>query len=61
MDYLQAHREVEKELKAGTIKAFACGFNHERGRYIEVETEQGWNPNPVYQEIPATYDPIQDY
>ena len=60
-EYLEVHRMMENELKAGNIKAFCCGHSHDRGRYIEVETDQGWNPCPVWQEIPADYNPMENF
>lgn len=50
-DYITAHKAVEAELRAGHIKAFACGYTKTKGRYIEVQTDQGWNPEPFWQEI----------
>ena len=50
-DYLAAVAAAAAELKAGYIRAYATGYNKTRGRYIEIETDQGWNPEPFWQEI----------
>lgn len=51
LEYLAAQKAVLADLKAGHIRAYATGYNASRGRYIEVQTDQGWNPNPYWQEI----------
>ena len=60
MNYQQAEQFAREMLRTGDIIAYAAGYTHERGRYIEVETDQGWNPDPIWQEIPAPYNPHFD-
>lgn len=49
--YIEAVAAVAADLKAGHILAYATGYSRTRGRYIEIETDQGWNPEPVWQEF----------
>jgi len=51
-EYIEAHRRASEALRAGEIKAYATRYCRERGRLIEVMTDQGWNPEPVYEEFP---------
>jgi len=55
-DYLLAHEAASKALAAGHIKAFCCRHDRERGRIIEVQTEQGWDPSPAYVEFEEPSD-----
>lgn len=50
-DYLAAIEAIQADMKAGHIRAYATGYSKTRGRYIEIQTDQGWNPDPVWQEI----------
>ena len=50
--YLEAHRLAEFELKVGNIKSFSCSHERDRGRLIYLETDQGWNPDPFFEEFP---------
>jgi hypothetical protein len=50
-EYLEVQAYAQQQLKAGHIKAYCTGHSHERGRYIEVQTDQGWNPEPWWQEF----------
>jgi hypothetical protein len=48
--YLQAIEAARAEIDAGHARAYAIAYNHDRGRYIEIQTDQGWNPDPFWQE-----------
>ncbi|MBG6083193.1 hypothetical protein [Rubrivivax gelatinosus] len=48
--YLQAHYGATQMLHRGEIKAFCAGFNHDMGRTIHIETDQGWDPDPMFRE-----------
>jgi hypothetical protein len=61
MDFIAARDFAVFLLESGEIRNFSTGCSHERGRYIEVETDQGWNPCPMWQEIEEPYNPEQDY
>ena len=50
--YLEAHKFAEQELRANRIRSFSCTHNRERGRQIFIETDQGWNPDPLYEDYP---------
>lgn len=61
MNYLQAVSLAHAELMAGHIKAYCTGYTADRGRYIEMQTDQGWNPEPFFQEIqPEHYSGAND-
>ncbi len=49
--YLLAHNAATELLKNADIKAFSVSFTHQTGRMIHVESEQGWNPDPLFQEF----------
>ena len=53
MNYIEAHKLAQQLLEAGEIKSFCTGHSRERGRYIQVETEQGWNPHYLFEDYPA--------
>ena len=61
MTLQQAQQMVEQLKQAGEIIRHSAGHSRERGRFIEVETDQGWNHYPVWQEIEPAYDNLQDY
>lgn len=50
MTYDQAINAARQAVKDGDILAYATGRTKEMGRHLVVETEQGWNPNPWWQE-----------
>lgn len=56
-DYLYCHELANKMLKKGEIKAFSCSHCRERGRIIHIETHQGWDPEPMYQDYPPERNP----
>lgn len=49
--YLAAHDMATQILRRGEIKAFAVTNDHTRGRLIHVESGQGWDPDPIFQEF----------
>ena len=52
---------AEQMKAAGEIIRYSAGHSSERGQFIEVETDQGWNPYPIWQEIEPAYNNLQDY
>ena len=61
MSYTQALADVIAEQKAGYIISYETGSDKERGRFIMVQTDQGWNPEPWFQEIyPECYAGAND-
>lgn len=59
MDYLQAVAAAQSELKAGHIRAYCTGYTPARGRYVEIQTGQGWCPEPFFQEFPDEEFPAE--
>jgi len=49
-EYLWAHKMAEQEVKDGNALSYLTGYNREQGRYIELQTDQGWNPEPFWYE-----------
>lgn len=54
--YLQAHDYASRMLKNREILAFSVSHCTERGRLIYVESDQGWNPDPLFEEFPLDQD-----
>ncbi len=54
--YLLAHATASSLLADGSIKAFATRYEPQRGRIIELETDQGWDPDPLYVEFEELQD-----
>jgi hypothetical protein len=54
--YLLAHATASSLLASGSIKAFATRYEPHRGRIIELETDQGWDPDPLYVEFEELQD-----
>ena len=50
-EYIEIHNYLNSELKHGNIKAFCTGYTKSTGRYFQVETDQGWNPENFWQEF----------
>lgn len=50
-DYLAAHKAASDGLKCGDFKAYSTTHDRMRGRMIHVETDQGWDPEPMFQEF----------
>lgn len=57
MQYIEAHESASRMLEKGQIKAFSCSHSHEHGRQIHVESDQGWDPEPLYIEFPPDPTP----
>lgn len=53
--YHYAIHMAKKEIKLGFAISYLTGFDHERGRYIELLTDQGWNPVSWWQEVEPDY------
>ena len=49
-EYLWAHKLAAQEVKDGHALSYLTGYNRETGRYIELQTDQGWNPEPFWSE-----------
>lgn len=49
--YLQAHSVASEMLRAKEIVAYCVSHDHGRGRMIHVESDQGWDPAPFFQEF----------
>jgi hypothetical protein len=57
--YLEAHALATALLKAGEIRAYSVSRHRDLGRVIEVETDQGWDPAPLFCEHPAPDNPMR--
>lgn len=51
-DYMAAKDCAQRMLDAGEIVNYSTRTHPRMGRLIEIETDQGWDPNPLYQEYP---------
>lgn len=49
--YLLAHATASQLLRQREILAFSASYSSTRGRTIHVQTEQGWDPDPMFQEF----------
>lgn len=56
MTFTEAHQLASRMQENGEIKAFSCARCPDHGRQIHVETDQGWDPDPLYIEFPP--DPV---
>jgi hypothetical protein len=50
--YLAAIESARDEVTAGRALAYLTGYRRDIGRYIEVLTDQGWNPDRFWEEFP---------
>lgn len=48
--YHEAVQAARAEVKAGRAICYLTGYTRERGRYVELQTDQGWNPDPFWTE-----------
>ena len=48
--YFEAVEAARAEVKAGRAVCYLTGFTRERGRYVELQTDQGWNPESFWTE-----------
>lgn len=55
MDYFQADAMARAMLQKGEIKAYCVGYTSETGKTIHLETDQGWDPYPMWQE----FEPVE--
>lgn len=56
-DYIEAVDFARAGLKTGDFIKIHLGHDSEHGRYIEVQTDQGWCPYPFWQENEQPEDP----
>lgn len=49
MTFIDALAEVVKMYENGEALDYGTGYNHDMGRYIDIETDQGWST--VYMEF----------
>lgn len=53
------HDYCAKLKQSGEINSFHVSHDNDRGRLIHVESDDGWNPEPLYEEFPdEAYDLI---
>lgn len=50
--YLAAVESARKEIAAGYALSYITGYDPKVGRYVEVQTDQGWNPARFWEEFP---------
>ena len=55
-EYLHMQLLAQQEINHGHARAYAVGYTPERGRYIEIQTDAGWNPAPFWQEHQPDHD-----
>ena len=48
--YRDAMAAALAEIEAGRAISMVTGYTRERGHYIELHTDQGWNPEPFWTE-----------
>lgn len=46
----EAMAAARAEIEAGRAISMVTGYTRERGRYVELQTDQGWNPDPFWTE-----------
>jgi len=49
-EYLKAQAAAAQEVKDGNAISYLTGYSRDIGRYIELQTDQGWNPEPFWIE-----------
>ena len=59
MNFEQALALVKEEFNGGHILAYSVEVSFAHGLQILVETDQGWNPNPFWEEFPGDDDPMR--
>lgn len=50
--YFTAIADACEEIAAGHAISYLTGYSREVGRYVEVLTDQGWNPDRFWEEFP---------
>lgn len=58
-EFIKMSMVASAGLKAGEFKATCTGFSHQRGRYIQVQSDQGWDPDPFWSEISPEEEAIE--
>lgn len=56
--YLEAEMIARSGVAAGEYRAVCVGHTADVGRYIRVETDQGWNPDYFWCETPLEVSPL---
>lgn len=56
--YAEAVEAARAEVKAGRAVCYLTGYTRERGRYVEIETDGGWNPEPFWTEYEQDTRPM---
>ena len=56
--YFEAIDAARSEINAGRAICYATGYTRERGRYVELQTDQGWNPEPFWTERESDTRPM---
>lgn len=56
MTFIDALTEVVKMYENGEALAYSTGYLNQIGRYIDIETDQGWNTVYVEFEYPEYSD-----
>jgi hypothetical protein len=64
--FSEAIELAKAEIAAGHAINYLVEYSHDRGHFISIQTDQGWNPEPFWQEHePPRYlgpnDTITDY
>ena len=57
-NYIYAHQLATEMLARKEIISFHCSYSRDRGRMIHVETDQGWNPEPFFEDFPESVSEI---
>lgn len=52
--YFSAIAMARKEIADGYALSYLTGYDPKVGRYIEVMTDQGWNPDRFWEEFPMS-------
>lgn len=50
--YFAAIADACEEIANGHALSYLTGYSREVGRYVEVCTDQGWNPARFWEEFP---------
>lgn len=54
-NYHAACQLARQEIKDGHALTMLTGYTPQTGRYIELQTDQGWNPEPFWCEAGPIY------
>ena len=50
--YFAAIAAAREEIAAGRALSYLTGYSREVGRYVELLSDQGWNPARFWEEFP---------